>query len=67
VLKRYDVVINGLATTLLLSDEDAKARGLTEKSAPVTKAATPENKARRPYNKRAAAVAEAFTPKGDAE
>lgn len=41
-MKEYTVEIGGLEHTLLLSDEDAKARGLTE-----TKAApAPVNKAR---------------------
>lgn len=51
-LKEYDVEINGVATTLQLSDEDAKARGLTAK--PEVKAAEPtRNKARRAPNKAA--------------
>lgn len=44
-MKKYDVEVNGFKTTLLLSDEDAKARGLL-------KAATPANKAaKKPANK----------------
>lgn len=73
-MKRYDVVIGGNRTTLQLSDEDAKARGLVPQAAvePAaeqvdTKAKTPANKSRRPANKRAAAAAQAFTAKaGDA-
>lgn len=63
-MKRYDVVINGMSTTLLLSDEDARARGLhapAPKSAPSeaapAKSRTPANKSRRPANKSAAAEA----------
>lgn len=47
-LKRYEVEIGNNKTTLLLSDEDAKAQGLIEskaKSAPANKAApAPANK-----------------------
>lgn len=51
-LKEYDVEINGVATTLQLSDEDARARGLTAK--PESKAAEPaRNKSRRAPNKAA--------------
>ena len=53
-VKRYDTEINGVPTTLLLSDEDAKARGLLQaeakKAAPVKKAA-PAKKARAVPNK----------------
>lgn len=51
-MNTYDVVINGVATTLQLTDEDAKSRGLlpepkVAKAAPVAKAAkAPANKAR---------------------
>lgn len=43
-VKRYDVVINGIETTLQLSDEDAKARGLKANDEPKTKARQPANK-----------------------
>lgn len=46
-MKRYNVVINGVETTLQLSDDDAKARGLFVED----KAVTPANKARTPANK----------------
>jgi hypothetical protein len=46
-MQRYDVEIHGVQTTLLLSDADAKARGLTA----TTKARTPANKGRKPANK----------------
>ncbi len=68
-MKRYDVTIGGNKTQLLLSDADAKARGLAPAAKPVEKPAekpveekskTPANKARRPSNKRAAIAAEAF-------
>lgn len=64
-MKRYDVIINGFPTTLLLSDADAAARGLlaaTPAAAPAAapadkpvaaKAKTPANKSRKPANKRA--------------
>ena len=59
-MKRYDVVINGTKTTLQLSDEDARARGLfkapakaADEPAAPTKARTPANKSRRPANKTA--------------
>ena len=62
MLKPYDVVINGNATTQMLSDADAKARGLTAKAEPVeavdTKAKTPANKARKPAANKAVEVAE---------
>jgi hypothetical protein len=52
-INRYDVVINGVHTTLQLSDDDAKARGLKPaetkpaKKAPARKARTEvANKAR---------------------
>jgi hypothetical protein len=65
VLKKYDVVINGMTTTLLLSDEDAAARGL-HAEAPVAKSRVPANKAAaKPANKRASAATEAFRPKAD--
>ena len=41
-LSEYSVVINGYETTLQLSDEDAKARGLVAAKA----VAAPQNKAR---------------------
>lgn len=55
--KEYDVVINGVETTLKLSDEDAKARGLLKveapKKEPAAKKATPANKSRTASNKAA--------------
>lgn len=45
-MKEYTVDIGGIEHTLQLSDEDAKARGLTSK-----KDAGAENKARKPANK----------------
>lgn len=66
-LKAYDVIVDGRPTTLLLSDEDARAHGLhvpahraPEAEAPEdasvvdepeAKAHTPANKARTPANK----------------
>lgn len=49
-LKPYDVVVPGRhehKTTLMLSDEDARAQGLLEEKA----APKPQNKARTPRNK----------------
>lgn len=51
-MKKYDVEINGVRTTLQLSDADAKARGLKaadevkskEAKAPANKARSAENK-----------------------
>lgn len=54
--KNYDVVINGVETTLKLSDADAKARGLLKAEEPkktAAKKATPANKSRTPSNKAA--------------
>jgi len=68
-VQEYDVVVNGVKTTMLLSDRDAAARGLTPAEPetadePEAKAHTPENKARTPANKnadkRAEAAARAF-------
>lgn len=60
MLNRYDVTINGVTTTLLLSDADAAARGLdkpkAEPAQPVkapAKARTTANKSRTPANKTA--------------
>ena len=46
-MKRYNVIVNGVETTLQLSDFDAKARGLFVEE----KAYTPLNKAKAPSNK----------------
>lgn len=44
-LKKYKTEVNGTRTTLLLSDEDAKLRGLLKEAAPADKVAeTPPNK-----------------------
>ncbi|EAS0269367.1 hypothetical protein E7939_21990 [Salmonella enterica] len=53
--KSYDVVINGVETTLKLSDADAKTRGLLkdEPKKAAAKKATPANKGRTPSNKAA--------------
>lgn len=56
-MKLYNVVINGVETTLQLTDRDAAARGLLgaatapKAPAPATKAKTPANKAKTPANK----------------
>ena len=64
-MKSYEVEINGNKTTLLLSDADAKARGLTPLAEPKveSKAKTPANKSRKPANKRAEAAESAFGAK----
>lgn len=49
-MNEYEVEIGGLPHTVLLSDEDAKARGL---ELPKPKAASAENKSRKPSNKSA--------------
>lgn len=46
--KEYVIEIGGLEHTVLLSEDDAKARGLTE---PAAKAKAPANKARTAANK----------------
>lgn len=52
-LKKYDVVVNGVETTLMLSDEDAKASGLLKAESAEKKAAPkPANKARKAPNKK---------------
>ena len=72
-MKRYDVIIGGNKTTLLLTDADAAARGLTPAAAPAPEAEAkavkaPANKARKPANKRAEAAGQAFAAKtGDDE
>lgn len=48
-LKTYDVVVNGWATTVQLTDADARARGLLVDEP--EEAAAPTSKARRPANK----------------
>ena len=70
-MKEYEIVINGMTTTMLLSDAEAAARGLTApktvKAAPAdepeVKAKTPANKSRTAANKRAEIVDQAFAPK----
>jgi hypothetical protein len=53
-LKPYDVTINGTETTLMLSDEHAKAQGLlkAEPKTDAKKAPAPANKARKAPNKK---------------
>jgi hypothetical protein len=53
-VKKYDVEVNGVTTTLKLSDADAKARGLLKTAAKAeTKAKAPANKSATPANKSA--------------
>jgi hypothetical protein len=68
-LKRYEVEIDGNKTTLLLSEADAAARGLTVQAEPAvtTKARTPANKGRKPATKRAEAAEQAFGAKASDE
>lgn len=47
-LKDYEVEVNGVKTTLRLTDADAKARGLTQEK----KAEAPANKSRSAANKK---------------
>lgn len=54
-MKRYEVEINGMTTTLQLSDAEAKARGLLSDDDTKSKAKAPANKAKTPANKSAAA------------
>ncbi|AMS02025.1 hypothetical protein BJD70_gp07 [Mycobacterium phage Panchino] len=49
-VKLYNVVINGVETTLQLTDKDAAARGLLAAEAPA-KAPTAATKAKTPANK----------------
>lgn len=59
-MKQYEVEINGMTTTLQLSDEDAKMRGLKPVSEKA--AAAPANKAApKPGNKQAPAPTPAQT------
>lgn len=50
-MKEYKVTINGVATTLQLSDEDAEAMGVASAAAPEPKARTVSHKSRTPANK----------------
>jgi len=66
-LKKYNVTVNGVETTLLLSDRDAEAMGLKKPAAKEAKA--PANKeAAAPANKAAArkAPGKPTAGKGDA-
>lgn len=71
-MRRYTVQINGITTTLRLTDKTATARGLTPDPDPAqaveadevaAKAKKPANKARKPANKRAEIAAQAFGAK----
>ncbi|OBB20631.1 hypothetical protein [Mycolicibacterium elephantis] len=69
-MKRYEVLVNGMKTTLKLTDDDARRRGLL----PVEeKAKTPDNKQAKPSanksaaaDKRAETASRSFGRKGDA-
>lgn len=51
-LREYEVMANGIATTMQLSEEDARQLGLTQPTAtPVTKARRVPNRARAPKDK----------------
>ena len=57
-MNRYEVEINGVRTTLQLSDADAKARGLLkERTAPNKAAKAPANKGKTAAERRAEAAA----------
>lgn len=67
-MREYRIDLPSGQTTVLLSDEDAAARGLTpaaDETEVATKAHTPANKARKPSTKRAEAAAAAFRKGGD--
>lgn len=50
-MKEYTVELGGIERTVLLDDEDAKARGLLADKPATKKAAAPANKARTAKNK----------------
>lgn len=53
-LKEYEVVVNGMTTTMRLDEEDARRAGVWQDSTPATKQAEPKpNKSRTPRNKAA--------------
>lgn len=52
-LKPYKVTVYGHETTLLLSDEDAKAQGLLKAKPETKQAVKPANKSRTAKNKKA--------------
>lgn len=67
-MNTYEVEINGVKTTLRLSDADAEARGLTpvanKSKTPANKSRTPANKERRSTaDKRAEAASKGFVAK----
>jgi len=69
-MKRYEVEINGIPTTLQLSDEEAKARGLsggTEEGAKAKARAAVPNKARTAEDKRADVADKSFAKKAPAK
>jgi hypothetical protein len=56
-MQEYTITLpDGMETTVLLSDEDAKARGLTAEKPAAGKAKTPPNKQAAPANKAATAA-----------
>lgn len=64
-MKEYTITLpDGMETTVLLTDEDAKARGL-KPAAAASKSGKPANKAQQPANK-SAATSKALGAKGDA-
>lgn len=63
-VKRYDVEINGVQTTLQLTDEEAEARGLKPAAKASSKEAkAPANKSRTASTKRDEAASQAFGAK----
>ncbi|AHH16581.1 hypothetical protein NONO_c17810 [Nocardia nova SH22a] len=50
-LKEYEVVINGWPTSVQLTEEDARARGLTDQAPSSAKSRTAANKSRTAANK----------------
>lgn len=63
-MQEYTITTDAGETTVLLSDDDAKARGLTPNEPKPKKAASkqvsPENKQAQPSDKRAEAVSKSF-------
>lgn len=67
-LKSYETEVNGIATTLRLTDADAERRGLKASAPKQKQKAAPANKAATVSDKRAAVTSKSFGQgkKGDA-
>lgn len=66
-LKLYDAVVNGMATTLLLTDADAQRRGLTEHVPPKPRPANTRAKGTKPRTTANTKKAPAGQPDTDSE